>query len=172
MFLNLLVMPSSSSPPKLKISLILSTKPPSFLARAKIPPPASPAKISPAVMFSRIQSATCLTTENTPLNTAEIPSPTAENTPPRPPTPSTTFRMALRTPSRTAVIPLPNDSKGFEIFIFWLIEYSQSPKDAVASRIFPLKPAKFPASLRRGLRSPAIACLPMLRIENNPRKVL
>ena len=91
------------------IPLILSTKLPSFLARTNIPPPARPAKISPAEIWSVIQPKTFVTAPHILEATVQMVSPMDENIPLNPPrlsnTPERTSEIPVATFERAPVMP-------------------------------------------------------------------
>ena len=152
------------------MSLILSARSPNFLNATNIPPPAKPAKMSLALMFSFIQLNTFPRTF--PIFPAIVLIQVQ------------TLTKAFPIPSKlpiTEETPLPIPSKALDIISLTLEKPSpalvpsfnlvkKSPMDAAISRILSaIEPAESPVTKdNSGLRIAVNAFLPISNIENSP----
>ena len=150
-------------------SLILSSKPVNFLAATKIPPPASPAKISPAETFSEIHENAALKPFQMILITLRIPLPALDNTSPKPfKLPAAFFNMLeILVAISEMDLEIPSVLKPE------LRDVKKSPIDAVIESNKSARPVTPPPEKR-----PAIAFATTLttflnisKIENTPLKV-
>ena len=152
------------------IPLILSTRPPSFLASINMPPPASPAKMSPAEMFSRIHPNTFVTAPHILPATLQMVPPTEENIFPKPLNPSTAIPRPFDIPE-TILESIPENPPESKLSfkdvkkspIFAVMLSSESPTLEIPSD---------PANCAKALNIDDTIFLPISRIEKNPLKVL
>ena len=161
--------------PKLEsMSFILSTRPPSFLTSIKIPPPARPAKISPADIFSEIHVKAFTTVSFIRLATVEITLPTFENTLPRLPKESRANEHAFDVPSNAFAIVSLTTAKPFPFSIPSFSLMKNSPSDDVTSRTdLPNEETAPPVrKLVTGFTTAEIAFPPISKSENIPLKVV
>ena len=152
------------------VSLILSNKPVNFLAAMNIPPPASPANISPMETFSVIHVNVFFMGSQIFFATFTIQLPTVTRIFPKPFKPSMELPNNLETPETI----LENTSVRPPVSNFSLSDVKKSPMDATVSRT---KFTNFLALISSS-ELPDIACttedtifLNISNIENNPLNV-
>ena len=156
-------------PPSFNVSLIFETSLANFIATLNIPPPAKPAKISVAVMFSDIHPNTVFMVSQILPATLGIASPIFVNIFPNP----FTFSVALFIALETTSTIFEKLSEILVVSKFSLRVVRESPTDAAASKnkltkfFNPSDPINWPI----GLITADIVFLNMSKMENKPLNV-